>query len=147
MTDDLDARAPTAGVGTDPATEVVARVGDSVSTGIDGLRRAVVDAPVFAVHDVDGRTVITASTLSYSSGFGFGGGGGPSGEVRTVGPATGGGGGGGGAGTGEGRPVAVIDVSGGDVRIHPVVDWTKVGAAIIAAIVTMWVAARRGRRG
>lgn len=128
-----------------PGAEIVGRVGDTVASGVEGLRRAVVDAPVFGVHEVEGRTVITAATMSYAGGFGFGGGGGPTDDVHAVGNGAGGGGGGGG-GTGEGRPVAVIDVVGGEVRVRPVVDWTKVGAAIVAAIVTMWVAARRGRR-
>lgn len=142
MNDEVDESGP----------EVLARVGETLSASVDGLRRSVVDAPVFAVHEIDGRKVITAASVSYSGGFGFGGGGGSAGEVHTIGaPADqgpgGSGGGGGGGGTGEGRPVAVIDVSGGEVRIHPVVDWTKVGAAVIAALVTMWMAARRGRRG
>lgn len=124
-------------------SEIVARVGDTVAGGVDGLRRSVADVPVFAVHEADGHEVITAASISYSGGFGFGGGS-PGDDVHTVGTARAGGGGGGG-GTGEGRPVAVIDISGGEVRIHPVVDWTKVGAAVVAAIVTMWVAARRGR--
>lgn len=139
----------------DPGSDVVARVGDTVSSGVDGLRRSVADVPVFAVHEVEGRKVITAASISYSGGFGFGGGSGPGDEVHTVGAlsreggvegdARAGGGGGGGGGTGEGRPVAVIDVSGGNVHIHPVVDWTKVAAALVAAFVTMWIAARRGR--
>lgn len=133
-------------------TEIVARVGDTVASGIDDLRRSVADVPIFAVHEIEGRTVITASTLSYSGGFGFGGGSGPSDSVRAVGApaaaagADAGGGGGGGGGTGEGRPVAVIEVTGGAVRIRPVVDWTKVGAAVVAALVTMWIASRRGRK-
>lgn len=139
---------------TETGTEIVARVGETVSSAIDDLRRAVVDAPVFEVHQIEGRTVVTAATVSFGGGFGFGGGG-PDASVRTVGlpavaagdseagPAAGGGGGGGAGG--EGRPVAVIEVVGGEVRIRPVVDWTKVGAAIVAALVTMWVASRRAR--
>lgn len=130
--------------------EIVSRVADTVSSGVESLRRGVVDAPVFETHEIDGHTVITAASVSYSGGFGFGGGGAPADTVHAVGVsppnADAGGGGGGGGGTGEGRPVAVIEVTGGEVRIRPVVDWTKVGAAIVAALVTMWVASRRGRR-
>lgn len=130
----------------EPGAEVVTRVGDAVTSTVEDLRRCVSDAPVFAVHEIEGRTVITAATVSFAGGFGFGGGNGPSDDVHAVGTAAGAGGGGGGGANGEGRPVAVIEVAGGEVRVRPVVDWTKVGAAIVAAIVTMWVAARRGRR-
>jgi uncharacterized spore protein YtfJ len=87
-------------------------------------------------HPVEsaGHTVITASEVAAGGGFGFGGGSGPSvaeGGTATEGQASGHGAGGGGGSMG--RPVAVISIGPGGVKVDPIVDVTKLGIAGISA--------------
>ena len=78
---------------------------------------------------VGGRTVIPIGAVGY--GFGWGGGGGTSLD-KAGNPATGSGaGGGGGVGV---QPVALLEITGDRVRLHPVLDWTRI---IVASIVTI----------
>lgn len=63
-------------------------------------------------------------------------------EIEIEGGA-GGGGGGGGGGMSSGRPVAVISVGPEGVVVHPVIDRTKLGIALISAIGSMYLAFNR----
>jgi uncharacterized spore protein YtfJ len=127
---------------TESAAERVEDTAERAESGVEDLVRAVTDAHIFERHEVEGRTVITASTIRFGGGFGFGGGGGEAEPQDNTGWGTGAGGG----SQGEGRPVAVIEVAGGEVRIRPVVDWTKLGALVLTSLVTVWAAMRKGRK-
>ena len=65
------------------------------------------------------RTVIPVAEISYGVGFGWGSGG----------PAEVGGSGGAGGAGGHARGIAVIEVSAGGVRVHPVYDQTAITLA------------------
>jgi uncharacterized spore protein YtfJ len=82
------------------------------------------------------RVVLTASAVERAGGFGFGSGYSPDGE----------GGGGGGGGSAEGRPVAAVEISDDGVKVHPIIDPTRLGVAIISALIAI-IAGRRRRRG
>src|SRR5690606_16654554 len=66
------------------------------------------------------RTVIPVAEVTYGVGVGWGGG-----EMERDGRETEGGGGGGGGGS-RVRGVAVIELASDGVRVHPIVDQTKV---------------------
>ena len=53
------------------------------------------------------------------------------------------GGGGGGGGMSSGRPVAVISVGPEGVVVHPVIDRTKLGIALLSAVGSMFLAINR----
>lgn len=109
----------------------------------EGCDASAVFSPPETVGD---RTYITASTIQKMGGFGFGGGGGIGGEYGTgTTPGTGGGGAGGG-GNSEGRPVAVIEIGPDGVQIKPVLDFTKIGLAGIAAVLTILKLMKRASR-
>jgi uncharacterized spore protein YtfJ len=83
-------------------------------------------------------TVITASEVSVGMGLGQGFGSGtderqPSQESPTQ-RSNGEGGGGGGGGGSWSRPVAVISIGPGGVRVEPIVDVTKLGLAMFTMI-------------
>jgi uncharacterized spore protein YtfJ len=109
---------------------------------------AVFSEPITA-HD---HTIITASEVTVGMGVAFGSGGGTDGSARKesandkdTSSASEGGGGGGGGGS-MGRPVAVISVGPGGVRVEPVVDPTKIALAfftMLGAIFMSWRAMRR----
>lgn len=108
-------------------------IGERLEPILDRLAEALVERRVFE-HTQDGsRTVITASALSTWGGYAFGFGGDK---------AENGGGGGGIGGGGEGRPVAVIEVTDDGVRVRPVIDFTKIGITVVAAVITIWKALR-----
>jgi uncharacterized spore protein YtfJ len=99
-------------------------------------------------------TLIPASEVTVSLGVGFGGGGGSS-PVKADEPGAaasenaGAGGGGGGGGMAAARPVAVIVVGPGGVRVRPVVDVTKIALAwftMLGAMLMMFGRMRRARR-
>ncbi|MBW7882776.1 MAG: hypothetical protein H3C34_09080 [Caldilineaceae bacterium] len=94
---------------------------------------ALFSAPVTAGD----TTVITASELTVGMGVGFGGGSDNEGN---------GGGGGGGGGYAAGRPVAVITVGPLGVQVKPVFDLTKIGIALVAALVSLIMARANIRR-
>jgi uncharacterized spore protein YtfJ len=101
-------------------------------------------------------TVITATEVSVAMGFGFGIGGGTAPEEGgTTGleeaggqerEASGMGGGGGGGGISMGRPVAVISIGPGGVRVEPVRDVTKIGLALLTTAGAMLMMLSRMRR-
>jgi uncharacterized spore protein YtfJ len=83
-------------------------------------------------------TIITAAEVSIGMGIGQGVGSGTEEEVTAAGESPtvsgGSGGGGGGGGGGWSRPVAVISVGPGGVRVEPIVDVTKLGLAFFTMI-------------
>jgi len=103
--------------------------------------KAVFSTPV-RIGDMD---VITASDVQVGLGFGFGLGSGPhprpeeadgdSSATDDSEPGMGGGGGGGGGASG--RPVAVITVQDGEVRIRPVLDATRILLAFLTTLGSM----------
>ena len=101
-------------------------------------------------------TLITASEVIVGLGAGYGYGYGhysPSGEesveenenvdMEIEIEGAGGGGGGGGGGMSSGRPVAVVSVGPEGVAVHPVIDRTKLGIALISAMCSMFLAFNR----
>jgi uncharacterized spore protein YtfJ len=89
----------------------------------------------------DGHTVVPVARVSFGYGMGFGGGsggktsaGGFDTEPQEGGEGSGGGGGGGGSST----PVAVIEMSQGNVKITPINDSTRI--AMSALFFLGWVA-------
>ncbi len=101
-------------------------------------------------------TVITASEVSVGMGFGYGVGAGTASEEGETpgadeveaegGEASGFGGGGGGGGFSMGRPVAVISVGPGGVRVEPVRDVTKIGLALLTTAGAMLIMLGRMRK-
>jgi uncharacterized spore protein YtfJ len=100
-------------------------------------------------------TVITASEVSVAMGFGYGVGGGTAfeedddmspDEPDEGGEASGVGGGGGGGGFSMGRPVAVVSIGPGGVRVEPVRDVTKIGLALLTTAGAMMIMLGRMRR-
>lgn len=91
------------------------------------------------------KTIIPIAVVAYAFGGGSGGGAAPS-ENGASGVASGGGGGGGGGV--RVQPVAVLEVTGDDSRILPVIDWTRIITAAITMF-GMWMLVRslfrRGR--
>jgi uncharacterized spore protein YtfJ len=81
--------------------------------------------------------IITASAWERGGGFGFGGGTGDGPD----GSGTGAGGGGGGGS--QGRPVAVIRIGPGGVRVEPILDFTKILVTVLLAALGVWRALRR----
>jgi uncharacterized spore protein YtfJ len=77
------------------------------------------------------KTIIPIAVVAYGFGGGSGGGAAPS-ENGASGVASGGGGGGGGGV--RVQPVAVLEVTGDESRILPVIDWTR----IITTAITMF---------
>lgn len=77
--------------------------------------------------EIDGQKIVTASEVGAAMGVG------------QAWRASGGG------GTSQGRPVAVITVQDGDVRIKPVIDITKIGLAAITATVSFFAMWRKLR--
>lgn len=91
----------------------------------------------------DGRTLIPVARVSFGYGMGFGGGTGSKGIPSEFGGETEGGegGGGGGGGGGSSTPVAVIDITGGDVQVKPITDTTRITlqSYLLGAWVTFWL--------
>ena len=84
--------------------------------------------------ELDGRKVIPVASVRYA--FGMGGGMGPKPEEAE---APGGGGGGGGMRV---RPVALIEVADGKVKVEPIVDVSRLGmmAMAVCAWSVFWIA-------
>ena len=117
---------------------------DSLRRMFDSVRsEAVFGSPI----ERQGATLIPCSEVVMGFGMGGGSGFGPvtTGQTeRAARPAdgtTGGGSGIGGGGGAQGRPVAVVVVSGGDVRVLPVLDMTKFMLAVLttAGFVAFWL--------
>jgi uncharacterized spore protein YtfJ len=123
---------------------------DSLRRMFESVRsEAVFGSPI----ERQGATLIPCSEVVMGFGMGGGSGFGPvtSGQTehatRPADGATGGGRGMGGGGGAQGRPVAVVVVSGGDVRVLPVLDMTKFMLAVLttAGFVTFWLSQSLGR--
>jgi uncharacterized spore protein YtfJ len=103
------------------------------------------------------HTVFTASEVSVGLGYGYamGGGSAPAAAAGDEGEAgegagpveSGAGGGGGGGGSATARPVAVIQVGPEGVRVEPVVDVTKISLAFLTMLGSVFLLARKMRRG
>ena len=134
-----------------PQEQTVERtLNDSLRRMFDSVRsEAVFGNPI----ERQGATVIPCSEIVMGFGMGGGSGFGPvssSQTERAIQPAdgsTGGGRGMGGGGGAQGRPVAVVVVSEGDVRVLPVLDVTKFMLAVLTTVgfVTFWLSQSLGR--
>jgi uncharacterized spore protein YtfJ len=116
--------------------EMVRRIGsipDDLSAG------ACFGAPV----ERDGHTLIPVARINFGYGMGFGGGTGSKGVPGDFAADSEGGegGGGGGGGGGSATPVAIIDITDGDVQIKAVEDTTRItmGAFTVAAWIAFWL--------
>ena len=76
----------------------------------------------------DGHTLIPVARVAFGYGLGFGRGSGSGGKASENGHGSdaGEGEGGGGGGGGSSTPVAVIDITSGDVKIQPIVDASRI---------------------
>ena len=97
-------------------------------------------------------TLITASEIMVGLGSGYGYGisePGERSETETAKPMppAGSGGGGGGGGMSSGRPVAVVSIGPEGVQVHPVLDRTKLGIAMLSAVGSMMFAIGRMQKG
>ena len=113
----------------DQDTEHVGEIGRNVSRLAEV---ASADAVVGPVQQVDGRLIVPLAAVS--TGYGFGGGwDGSSKEDRS-----GGGGGGGGA---KARPVATLELTATEFRVHQVVDSTRITIAslLLAGWTVFWI--------
>jgi uncharacterized spore protein YtfJ len=88
----------------------------------------------------DGHTIIPVARVSFGYGMGFGGGSGSKQEAGGFESAADGGegGGGGGGGGGSSTPVAIIDMSAGDVKVTPIQDATRI--AMSSMFLVGWAA-------
>jgi uncharacterized spore protein YtfJ len=87
----------------------------------------------------DGHTIIPVARVSFGYGMGFGGGSGGKqepGSFDTMTADGGEGGGGGGGGGGSSTPVAIIDMSRGDVKVTAIQDSTRI--ALSGIFLTGW---------
>ena len=110
---------------------------NSISEMVETVLGTPTAADVFGPATTAGDTVvIPAAAFERAGGFGFGGGEGGD-EVD------GGGFGGGGGGTIEGRPVAVIEVGPSGVRVHSILDMTRITVAVIATLIALRRLARK----
>ena len=109
------------------------------------------DAVVGPVEEREGRTVIPLASVSasYGLGMGFGRGEGPGEDASNGsgsagaddGGSSAGEGGGGGGGRGRARPVAVVEITDENLRVHQVVDSTRITIAslTLAAWSVFWI--------
>ena len=145
----------------DQMNDILDRASQAQARGMEAIDRLVEVASPNSVYGqpttVGEYTLITASEVWAGAGFGFGMGGpesepakpeAPQAEVTEAGvPAPVAGGGGGGGGGSAARPVALISVGPDGVQVRPVVDSTKLGLALLAAVGSMFVMFGRMRRG
>jgi uncharacterized spore protein YtfJ len=118
---------PTIGTSTDEE-----RIRATMSSGLDRQMNVSADRVFADPVRIGDRVVIPAATIEFSGGFGFGG------DSESNG-------GGGGGGHQAGRPVAIIEAGPSGVRVKPVIDFTRIGVTLVAAILTIWRASRRRR--
>jgi uncharacterized spore protein YtfJ len=90
---------------------------------------------------VGDKTIIPVAVVAYGFGGGAGGGLAPSQNGER---AASGGGGGGGGGV-RVQPVAVLEVTDGDTRLVPVLDWTRILTTTITFL-GLWMVIRAWRR-
>jgi uncharacterized spore protein YtfJ len=116
---------------TDPTTTPEdERIRATMSSGLDRLMSVSADRVFAEPVRIGDRVVIPAASIEFSGGFGFGGDGNSNG-------------GGGGGGHQAGRPVAIIEAGPNGVRVKPVIDFTRVGLTLAAAVLTVWRASRQ----
>ena len=113
----------------DQDTDHVGKIGRHVSR-LAGVASA--DAVVGPVQQVEGRLIVPLASVS--TGYGFGGGWGDAPDEDR----SGGGGGGGGA---QARPVATLEVTATEFRVHQVVDSTRITIAslLLAGWTVFWI--------
>lgn len=99
---------------------------------LEAVARA--DTTVGTPRIVGDRTVVPLAEVYYGGGFGLGAGSTPQ-ASRPPGSGLGGGGGFG----GRARPVAVIDIGPGGVRVRPVFDLTAIGLALVTVVLAALV--------
>ena len=116
---------PTIGTSTDEE-----RIRATMSSGLDRLMNVSADRVFADPVRIGDRVVIPAASIEFSGGFGFGG------DNNSNG-------GGGGGGHQAGRPVAIIEAGPTGVRVKPVIDFTRIGITVVAALLTIWRASRR----
>jgi len=88
---------------------------------------------------VGDKTIIPIALVSYVFGGGSGSGVGPSGHNgHSEGVGIGGGGGGG----VRVQPVAVLEVTEDDTRLMPIIDWSRLATAAIAAVAAVLIVRR-----
>jgi uncharacterized spore protein YtfJ len=87
-------------------------------------------------RQVGDKTIIPIAAVAYTFGGGGGGGTGPShnGHEETAM-----GGGGGGAGSVRVQPVGVLEITGDDTRLVPILDWTRIATTAITALAAWMV--------
>jgi uncharacterized spore protein YtfJ len=100
--------------------------------------RATVKTVFGEPYQVDGRTVVPVAKVAYGFGFGAGRGDAKKNGAHESGR---GGAGGGGGGRVSVRPVAVLEVSGTETKIKPIVDVTRLATAcmVLAAWSVFWI--------
>ncbi|MCY3887621.1 MAG: spore germination protein GerW family protein [Chloroflexi bacterium] len=110
----------------DQDADHVGEIGRNVSR-LAGVASA--DAVVGPVQQVEGRLIVPLASVS--TGYGFGGGWGSSPEEDR-------GGGGGGA---KARPVATLEITATEFRVHQVVDSTRITIAslLLAGWTVFWI--------
>ena len=92
---------------------------DQIPTSLDRVAGRITADDVFGpVIESGEQKVLTAAAVERAGGFGFGG------------------------GTASGRPVAVIEVGPAGVKVSPVLDFTRLGIAVVAALFALWKSRR-----
>ncbi len=112
-------------------------IGDTITGALGRIPSiASADAVVGPAQEKNGRIAIPLATVS--AGFGLGLGSGPSHAASDPHAGQQGGGGGGGA---RARPVAVVELTEDDLKVHQVVDSTRIAVAslILAAWCVYWI--------
>ena len=112
-------------------------IGDTITGTLGRIPSiASADAVVGPAQEKNGRIAIPLATVS--AGFGLGLGSGPSHATSDPHAGQQGGGGGGGA---RARPVAVVELTEDDLKVHQVVDSTRIAVAslILAAWCVYWI--------
>ncbi len=106
------------------------RIRATMISGLDRLMSVSADRVFADPVRIGDRVVIPAASVEFSGGFGFGG------DRLSNG-------GGGGGGYQAGRPVAIIEAGPTGVKVKPVIDFTRVGLTLAAAVLTVWRATRK----
>ena len=96
---------------------------------------------------VGDKTIIPVGTVMYGFGAGGGAGTGPSASKSGATETSTGSGGGGGGGV-RVHPVAILEVSGGQTKVIPVLDWTRIITTLITVLAPMIIMRlfRKGKR-
>ncbi len=108
-------------------------VSGAVSSAVSRLADvASADAVVGPTHEHESRTVIPLASVTATYGLGMGYGKGEGTGEESAQSEGGSAGAGGGAGKGSARPVAVIEITDDHLRVHQVVDSTRITLASLA---------------